>query len=95
MLFIARRVFWSATQRFASIDIRDVLFFESLLQGILVELGIEAAEGRAAYIHQDFDAVTDEQLDEFINGMPAVSYRIQVHCDAYPLANPTAAWKAK
>ncbi len=95
LMLIARWVFWPTTQLVAGKYILDVLSFDRLLQGLLVELGIETAVRRAAYIHQDFDPVIYEQLDEFVDRVAAVPDGVEIHAKDYPLANPMAAWKDK
>jgi hypothetical protein len=55
------------------------MFLQCLPEGVLVELGIEMAVGRAAHIRQDFYVMIDQQLEKSVNRMPAMTDGVKVH----------------
>ena len=79
-MFITGRVFWTSSQRFACAVIFDVHDLHVLLQGIFVVLGIEAAVWCCcAHPPGTSISLVDEQLDEFVDRMTAVTDGVEFH----------------
>ncbi len=95
VMLITGGVLWATSQRFTRPGIIDAICLENLLEGSLVELGMEAAVGCAAYIHQAGDRLVKQQPDQFVNRMAAVTNREEFNFASYIPTSATAVWKAK